>query len=83
MGISATRDKGYGTGVHGAAKSSVGNLFASSFLWKIVNPPSNHKNSKYIAGKKIWTWPTLLGEIKIKLNNGYHLYQAGTNLVAL
>ena len=32
--ISATRDEGYVTGVHGAGKSSAGDLFASSLFGK-------------------------------------------------
>ena len=39
-------------------KISLGNLFASYFLWKIENPPYNHTISKYVAGKEIRTGPT-------------------------
>ena len=37
--IFATLDKIYGASVYGSGKSSVGKLFALSFLWNIKNTP--------------------------------------------
>ena len=42
-----------GTGTRGAGKISAGNIFALSFLWKIENPPSNCRSSKYVDGNEI------------------------------
>ena len=50
----ATYDKIYRKGVCWSGKSSAGNLFSSSFLWKTENPPSSYRSSKYVAGKEIW-----------------------------
>ena len=56
--ILATRDKRYRTGVRGDAKSSAGNFFAWSFLWKIENPLPSCRSSKYVASKEIQAGPT-------------------------
>ena len=55
--IFATRDEVYGTCVHGAIINSAVNFFASSFPWKIKNPPSNRSKNKYITGKEVRDGP--------------------------
>ena len=37
--------------------------FCLLFSWKIENSPSHCRNSKYVAGKKIWSEPTEPGNI--------------------
>ena len=54
---SATRDEGYGIGVHRAGKG-LQETFASYFLWKIENPLSSCSISKYIADKQSRTGST-------------------------
>ena len=58
MDIFETREERYRTEVRGIRKSSVGNIFASSFLWKIENPLSVCNRSKYFAGKERQSGPT-------------------------
>ena len=49
-----TRDKGYGTGVHGAGKSSVGKFLPPVFLER-KKISSNCRRSKYVSVKESWT----------------------------
>ena len=63
VNIFETRDERYGTGICGAGKSSAGNLFASSSIWKMKNPPSSRRRSKYVVGKEIRYGPTESSEI--------------------
>ena len=51
VGIFEMREERYETSVFRSGESSVGNLFASSFIWEIENPPSHCSSSKYISGK--------------------------------
>ena len=53
----STREKRYGRGVYGDGNSSAVKLFASYFIWKIENPPSNNRSSKYVYVKEIWSGP--------------------------
>ena len=58
MDLSEISDKGYAPGVHRAEKRSLGDIFASSFLRKIENPPYNNRSSNYVAGKERRNEPT-------------------------
>ena len=48
----AKHDKIYRTKFCGSRKTSAGNLFAFSFIWKTENSSSSFSNSKYIVGKE-------------------------------
>ena len=66
--LSATHNKGCGTGVYWPGKICSGNLFDSSFLSNTENPPSNCRSYKYVAGKDIRTGNTESCDIsKVKL----------------
>ena len=51
--ISSTRHLGHGRRVCGSGENYLGNLFASSFIWKDENPLSYCRSLKYDAGQEI------------------------------
>ena len=53
--LSATRDKGYGTGFHGDVRVLRGDCLV--FSLENLNPPSNRMSSKYISSEEIRTGP--------------------------
>ena len=74
--ILATWDKRYRTGVRWDSKSSAGNFFAWSFLWKIENPLPSCRSSKYVASKEIQaglTEPHDISKVEIHQFDMYEL----------
>ena len=70
MYISATRDEGYGTGIQGARKSSVRNIFALSYPWKLKSfPPILEARNILLVKKSELGLHNLVTLAKEKWNN--------------
>ena len=55
--------KRQGTCVRGSGEATLGNLFESSFIWKIEMSPTNCINLKYYDSQEIQPKPTNTGDV--------------------